>query len=241
MGLPRFHCAELIVGELALSPAESAHAGGSRRLQPGDRCELFDGCGRSAEAVVLATGAPSGRRAGGVRCRVERVVAHAAPARRLTLVVAGCKGERLEWLVEKCTELGVTRIVLANFARSVVHVDDKHATRLRRTALEASKQCGRMWLPELAVGLDGAALPGVVVVAHRAREATALAAVLAALPPDSALTAFVGPEGGLSPEEIEGFAKSGARLVELGPQSLRVETAAVAIAAAWTLLGGGPT
>jgi hypothetical protein len=74
--------------------------------------------------------------------------------RTLTLLVAACKGPRLDFLVEKCTELGVTRLVLTEFTRGVVHIGRRHAEKLRRTAIAAGKQCGRSWLPEIEAEMD---------------------------------------------------------------------------------------
>jgi 16S rRNA (uracil1498-N3)-methyltransferase len=135
----------------------------------------------------------------------------------LTLVVAVPKGDRAEWLVQKCTEVGIDRIVLVEAARSVVRWQgeraDRHVDRLRRIASEAAMQARRVWLPQIdgprpaSEGLAGA------VVAEPGGRALCRADVAVA----------VGPEGGWTAEEL---ALAPDR-VALGPHVLRVETAAV--------------
>ncbi len=230
---PRFHVPELVVGEVILTSEESSHAASSLRLKPGDACILFDGRGHSAEAVVVEIGVPGKRsRAAPVRCRVEQVCTHTSPSARLTLVVSACKGDRLDWLIEKCTELGVSRVVLTNFARSVVRVEEKHGARLQRTALEAAKQCGRMWLPEILVSGAPPDISAETLIAHPAEGAESVASALAANKKADP-TVFIGPEGGFTDSEIAQFRTVGARLVRLAANILRVETAAVAVAAVW--------
>ncbi len=134
-----------------LDAAQSRHARSSLRLRDGDAVSLFDGRGRTAEATIAVA---SAREAGGqaVCAQVHRVNALTPALRSLTLIVAGCKGPRLRWMVEKCTELGVSELCLAEFERSVVRVSEGHAQKLRTTAIEACKQCGRASLPEIRCG-----------------------------------------------------------------------------------------
>jgi 16S rRNA U1498 N3-methylase RsmE len=153
---PRFFCSET-AGEFATLDAEEArHARRSLRLSPGDVVELFDGCGRVARGTIVedaaAVRSPKARSRSEVRIAIHQRFEIPPPARRLTLIVAGCKGPRLSWLVEKCTELGTSRLVFAEFERSVVHVGAGQIEKLRRTAIEACKQCGSAWLPILERG-----------------------------------------------------------------------------------------
>ena len=249
MATPLLYCPGLRVGDVPLEAAEARHALLSRRLHPGDAITLFDGRGNLAHTRLPGDGTQSDTPAGGTkRARkrtlptvvlVERVDSVPAPVRGLTLIVAGCKGARLDWLVEKCTELGVTRLILAEFARSVVRVGTQHVAKLHRTAIEACKQCGRLWLPEVEAGPElPAAIRGTadhaLLVAHPSPQATPLGACLREEPASNALiAAVVGPEGGLTPEELELLQATGGKLARLGDHTLRVETAAVAIAAAW--------
>ena len=248
MSTPRFFCAELAPGVITLEAAEARHATQSLRLRSGDEVLLFDGRGRLAHGILrrddaTGTGRSAGhgaKREGRAVCvTVERVLCEPPPERTLTLVVAGCKGPRLTWMIEKLTELGTTRVVIGEFERSVVHVAPTHASRFRRTALEAAKQSQRAWLPEIRCGVRLAEAvetksKGALLVAHPAPDAPAFASQLhAPTLVEAHLTAVVGPEGGLTDAEVALLREKGGRLVRLAPGILRVETAAISLAANW--------
>lgn len=249
MSLPRLFCPDLTAPVVALSAEESRHALRSLRLRPGDAVELFDGRGTVALARLVAPGgAMRGSRAGvhaRASARIEQRTGVAEPQEVLTLVVAGCKGARLDWLVEKCTELGVSSLLLTTFERSVVRCGPQHAVRLRRTALEACKQCRREWLPRIDACVDlSAALAqcrGELLIAHPAPFAQPIGQWLASrctLPRSShelarQMTAVIGPEGGLTDSELERLRQAGGQMVSLGDHTLRVETAAMALVANW--------
>ena len=249
MSKPRFYCAELTPGVVTLDASESKHARQSLRLRPGNEATLFDGRGRVAHGILGGTTdaeTPRKRPRAGSKVppaefTVERVLCEPPPTKTLTLLVAGCKGPRLTWMVEKLTELGTTRVVIAEFARSIVHVGHTHAGKLRRTALEATKQSQRAWLPEITcgVGLVEAltdCAKGKLLAAHPLDDAPALLTRLHAHDlADDHLTAVVGPEGGLSDGEIAMLREVGAELVRLAPTILRVETAAISLAANWAV------
>ncbi|MBU0638802.1 MAG: 16S rRNA (uracil(1498)-N(3))-methyltransferase [Planctomycetes bacterium] len=248
MSHPRLFCPTLTAGVLTLQETESHHALHSRRLRPGDPVLLFDGRGHDAEGSICdaedqPAAQPTSRRPrkrGRSTCvRVAEVRYVPPPDRQLTLLVAGCKGPRLTWLVEKCTELGVIELVFIEFERSVVRVGPKHLEKLRRTAIEACKQCGRLWLPEInARGKLTALVPeaadGDLLVAHPAADAMPLGKWLHEHRTlTSEFSVVIGPEGGLTPSELDFLKTSGGRLVRLSEHVLRVETAAVAAAAHW--------
>jgi 16S rRNA (uracil1498-N3)-methyltransferase len=240
MSQARFYCAELTPGVITLDQAESRHALQSLRLRPGNEVTLFDGRGRLAHGVLLADDEAGRRRTRRLaRLAVNRILCEQPPAATLTLVVAGCKGPRLSWMVEKLTELGTTRVVITEFERSVVHVGATQADKLRRTALEATKQSQRVWLPEISCGVSLAeAVRGqdadAVLIAHPADEAASLSAHLHGHKLwERRLTAIIGPEGGLTDEELAMLSEAQGELVRLAPHILRVETAAVSIAANW--------
>jgi 16S rRNA (uracil1498-N3)-methyltransferase len=248
MSQPRFFCARLAPGNITLDASESSHALRSLRLRPGEEVILFDGQGRLAHGILQsdddlpAAGKP--RRQSAVKGRralvsVQRVLCEPPPARTLALIVAACKGARLTWMVEKLTELDATHIMIAAFERSIVHLGPSHAAKLRRTALEAAKQSRRIWLPEITCGVTlGEALAdlpeGMLLVAHPADDALSLSSRLHARDlAERHLTAVVGPEGGLTETEITLLQEAGGELVRLAPTILRVETAAISLAANW--------
>jgi 16S rRNA (uracil1498-N3)-methyltransferase len=149
----------------------------------------------------------------------------------VTIAVALTKGERLDWAVQKLTEVGVDRIVPFAATRSVVRWDAgraaHHVERLRRIARQAAMQSRRTWLPsveDLAAFADVAATPGAALAEPGGE------------PPSLKRPAvLVGPEGGWAPEE----ASATLPRVDLGPTVLRTETAAVAAGALLCALRAG--
>jgi 16S rRNA (uracil1498-N3)-methyltransferase len=140
------------------------------------------------------------------------------------------KGDRAHFLLEKLTELGVTSFIPLRTRRSVVHPGEGKRDKLERIVIEASKQCGRNRLLEIEPLVDWGIycsqqdLPAVRWLAHRGGTDR-----LEAGPRDTVLA--VGPEGGFTDEEIEAARQNGWSLVDLGPTTLRVETAAMALVA----------
>ena len=254
MDEPRFFCPRLRTGPMTLSPEEARHALGSLRLREGDTITLFDGAGHVGRGHIAVAAGPRGSI---VQVEVEAVLAAAAPPHRLSLIGAGFKGPRPDWLVEKCTELGATRLLISRFSRSVVKPEADRAQKLLRTAVEACKQSRRAWLPEILAGIDlRAALalalaldqppPGGATPPHTSNGTALLVADLDPAAPSLAswlhghgptfahLAVAIGPEGGLTDEERELLRDSGGQTVRLGPNVLRIETAAVAVTAQWS-------
>jgi 16S rRNA (uracil1498-N3)-methyltransferase len=199
------------------------------RLAPGDPVELFDGRGAAWDATVgpgfeaLALGARREAAAGG-------------PA--LHLLFALAKGEKNDLVVQKATELGAARLAPWAAERSVVRLDAakgaERAERWRRIAAEAARQCGRADLPAVdAPAPLEAALAAVppgfrVVVLHGEGGAPLPSLGLEGAP---GVAAVVGPEGGLTPGELDACRAAGALHATLGPRTLRAETAAIAVVA----------
>lgn len=253
---PAWHfCPNLRAGSNLLPPNEARHALSSRRMRPGDRLTLFDGGGHLGEGVIAAASNEPGpqraggpargqRPTGGLEVLVHELISVPRPAGAFHLLMAGAKGDRLDWAVEKCTELGATSIHLVNFARSVVRVGPAHIARLSRTAIEACKQCHRAWLPAIAAhqslpeALDSVQ-PATVLVADPDQTNTALGQWLAPGRQSSALGLVVGPEGGVTTAELDHLRHRGAVPVRLAAYILRVETAAVAASATWAACQDG--
>ncbi len=214
----------LSLGPFDLTGDEARHIAKSLRMQVGQSLTLFDGSGREFTARIVAI---SGSR---VRVEVEAAVeVDREPATSLTLAVALPKGDRQRVLVEKLTELGATRLIPLESARSVALPTSGAIERLQRWVIEASKQCGRTRLLEIAAprGLSelfeqDSMAPEVWMFDPSGR------------PPASGAglprLAVIGPEGGWTTDELARADAAGWRIVGLGPRILRVETAAIAVA-----------
>ena len=229
MSLPHFFAGAPERGEAVTLRADDAHhAMRSLRLAPGDRFTSSDGRGGLAVCrIVRATHLL-------VEGDVEERTAEPRPEPRIAVMLAPPKGERLQWAVQKLTEIGVDRVVLLEAARSVRRWEagraDRAIARLTAVAHEAAKQSRRRFLPEVAGpvawtdALDAAVADGVAIVLwERAEEP--LSSVLREAAGPVAL--FVGPEGGIPEEDAAGARERGAALAALGPAILRTETAAV--------------
>ena len=208
---------------------EARHLMRVLRAKVGDAVTLFDGRGREWPARVASLG----------RDRVELDAGEPAidplPAGiPLTLAVALPKGDRQKWMVEKLTELGASRLVPLETTRGVAEATASAQTRLERVVIEACKQCGRNTLMEIAAGrpldrlLNEVAADACVVIAHPGGRPLDAVAVP---PTTKAIIALIGPEGGFTDEEIAVAERAGAIRVSLGPHILRIETAAIALAA----------
>lgn len=206
---------------------EAHHAVVVRRLREGERVVLTDGEGTSATGVVASTGKRSLAVTVGSTSTVER------PRPAVTVVQALPKGERGELAVEVLTEVGVDIIVPWAASRSVAIWKGERATRSHAkwsaTAREAAKQSRRAWHPEVTPLASTSAVVDLVRAAPLAlvlhEEATTpLAAV--EVPADGILV-VVGPEGGISPEELAALTGAGGRAVRLGDEVLRTSTAGV--------------
>ncbi|MCU0722304.1 MAG: 16S rRNA (uracil(1498)-N(3))-methyltransferase [Planctomycetes bacterium] len=234
MSKPRrtfFYDRPLTEGVYHVEGREARHIAGSLRLGPGDEIALIDGSGRQGIAELQEVNAA----AESVRVRIFEV-REAPDASGLTLAVSVPKDSRMDWLVEKCAELGVDALVPTVFRRSVVRPKPGRtgkADKWDRIALEASKQSGRpslLSIPEYRDLEEVAALPaGLKVLLDPAAEEPLGALVAAGRPPS--VLAAVGPEGGLEPAEAEALEQAGFRRARLAPYVLRIETAAVAAAA----------
>jgi len=215
-------------GRAVLSGEEARHLGRVMRAGPGDAVILFAGDGRSWAARVVAV------RRDQVDLEVGQPREPIPPPRpAVTLAVALPKGERQKWLIEKLTELGVVRLVPLVTERGVAEATAGAVERLRRGVIEACKQCGRDRL--LAIG-DPATLAEIVAAAPAGAVgvvADPSGGPLDAVPWREAaeVLGLVGPEGGFTDGELAVADAAGWPRIALGHHVLRIETAAVALAA----------
>lgn len=226
----------LTSNQACLVGAEAHHLLHVLRLGVGDGVILFDGEGAEFRARVEVAGRQKVELTIEQRIETDRELPFA-----LTLGVALPKGDRQRWLVEKVTELGVSRIVPLHCERSVVQASRRPSHRLQRAVIEACKQCGRNCLTEIAPSQDflewaGRALPGTLrLFAHPEASQRIQELLSRELPAEVEIA--IGPEGGFSPKEFAAARYAGWHPVNLGPRWLRVETAAVAAVSA-VALGG---
>ncbi|HEY2838751.1 MAG TPA: RsmE family RNA methyltransferase [Pirellulales bacterium] len=228
----RYFVEETIVGDQAvLAGPEAHHLAHVMRAKVGAEVTLFDGSGREHLARVV---------------KIERAAIYLAILSTSTVdrevscpLVVGVslpKGDRQRWLVEKLVELGVTRFVPLTTSRGVAQLTDGALARLERAVIEAAKQCERNRLMEIAPPqtwndfILQAPADALRLVAH-----PGMAKKLRELPAPTrawGIIAAVGPEGGLTDEEVRAAQEAGWTAVDLGPRILRVETAA-ALLAGW--------
>jgi 16S rRNA (uracil1498-N3)-methyltransferase len=244
MPLPRFFH-DRRDDTVELRGPEAHHLSGVLRLRPGDRVELFDGAGFAAEAEILDVVRGRAKlRSAGWRERREREL----PG-DLVLVSALPKGRRLDWLLEKAVELGAAAFAPLAAERSVRRAkarddDDPGFESIRRTFVEAAKQCGRNVVPAVLSAATAARLavtPGPGLRVFGKPGAPAIAQRASAFGPVTTATVVIGPEGGLTDEEERTLTAAGFAGVGLAPAVLRIETAAAAALAQlgpWMRAGG---
>lgn len=222
----------LIAGEVILTGDNFHHLVRVRRLKSGEGVQLTDGRGRFARGELVVVG----RRE--ARVSVDEPIVVPPPAVEVELLVAPPKPERAAWMVEKATELGVTRIRFLLTRRTTNRSGAAGTERLRRVATSALEQSFGLWLPDLVdpAGLEGVLLdlgpgPRFLLDPSGARPAAGA--------PPATVTLAVGPEGGFDDAERSLLTNAGFSPLSLGPQILRVETAAIVGVAVLGLGFGG--
>lgn len=253
MALPRFYCPEpIIAGQIIKLPAGVAHhALGVLRLEQGDKLILFDGSGGEFQATMARIGK------GGATAAVEEYleIERESPL-AITLAQAICANEKMDWIVQKAVELGVSRVQPLVTKLSTVKLSGERAERRikhwQKIVVSACEQCGRNRVPQVLplLSLSGwlgsqmderrnlsngappnpcfMLLPTARKGLHDFREPAAI----------TALTIVVGPEGGFTPEEEAAALTTGFIPIRLGRRILRTESAALAAVAAIQALWG---
>jgi 16S rRNA (uracil1498-N3)-methyltransferase len=207
---------------------EGRHAARARRLGVGERLQVGDGRGAVVDCVVDAL-VPDGLQ---LRVLARRDIP--APDRRLVVVQALPKGDRAELSVELVTELGADEIVPWAAARSVAQWHgprgEKALAKWRRTAAEAAKQSRRAWAPLVSDLATTAAVAGRLAAGNGfvLHESAELALAGAGVSGSGEVIIVVGPEGGITDDELTAFGAAGAATVRLGEPVLRTSTAGAA-------------
>ncbi len=250
--MPRFHCpVSLVSGELVDLPAGAARHVQVLRLQPGAVITLFSGAAEGAGAIggeFDATVTRMGRSDVQVLVGAHYAIEREAP-RAVHLLAGITANERMDWLVEKATELGMASLTPLLAGRSVLKLKgergDKKRAHWQAVAVAACEQCGRNrvpvvheavslaeWLAAQSFASADPAEPMTRLVLSLHPEAGALRE---AVPDHGPITLLSGPEGGLTPAEEAAAMAAGFIPVTLGPRVLRAETAPLAVLAALTL------
>lgn len=217
------------VGSLVqLTGEEGRHAAVVRRIRIGEVVTLADGAGRGVAGEV--TGADKS----GLEVRVTEVLAGADHALRVVAVQALAKGDRSELAVEMLTEVGVDEIIPWQASRSIVKWQgergEKSLNKWRATVREAAKQSRRLAVPEVSAALTTKQLVHRVAAADLAlvlHEDATESLATQELPASGTVLLVVGPEGGISTEEVDAFVEAGARPVRISDGVLRTSTAGV--------------
>ena len=232
----RFHAPEVRAPDqdLVLSGEEFHHLRHVLRLQVGDSLSLFDGCGQGFQASLVEMD----RQRAVLKVGAEELPSPESPL-ALHLALALAKGEKLDLMIQKGTELGVFAFHLLATRHADLKLDSQRAEsrliRWRRVALEACKQSGRTRIPEVYPPVALAAFLKQHLPAQRllldpgGKPASQLLPSEAFLSATSLLAA-VGPEGGWSSDELQLFDAGGFKSLSVGPRILRAETAAITVA-----------
>jgi 16S rRNA (uracil1498-N3)-methyltransferase len=232
--------APLHAGDTRVLPAEvSTHVARVLRARPGQLLTLFDGRGGEYDATILAIDR------GGVRVQIDehRAIERESPV-AVTLLQALARGERMDLIVQKATELGVAAVVAWGGERSVVRLDGPGLARRcehwRAIAISACEQCGRNRVPKIEAVADLAtACTQADAKSQRLLLSPQADRTLTSQVQDaSAISLLIGPEGGFGNDELALAVQHGFQACRLGPRVLRAETAPLAALAVIQALAG---
>lgn len=227
----RFYC-ESIDTESFLDPIESSHLCRVLRAKKGTPLELFDGRGTLAEGIVERVDKKR------TAVRAQKIVrTPGATTGRIILAVSFAKGQRFDWLVEKCTELGVDHIAAVQLERTVKLGKNTALERYRKISIAAAKQSKRLFLPKIT-GPEKfpATLHSLIdqypqnLLIYGDPDGIPLSE-LPAVKDGQDCVVIIGPEGGLSENELALLAANDASGVAVNRNILRIETAAIAFCA----------
>ena len=233
--MPRFFVDTVAQDTAVIVGDDAAHIAKSLRMRVGEALTVCDGAGFDYACEIAAI------MPGEVTLRVvEKMPSGSEPSVRVTLYQGLPKSDKMEWIIQKAVETGVTEIVPVEMARSIAKIDknnDRKQQRWQRIAAEAAGQSGRGILPTVSSPLTFAE-----AAKRMANERTLVfyegggkpvSALVGAA--DEAVSIVIGPEGGFAPEEVALLCQNGAETATLGPRILRCETAPIA---ALTLIMG---
>ena len=235
----RFFAESSAIGEkeIRLTGADVNHIRKVLRMREGEEILISDGQGRDFHCRIEAIEEEE------VTAQILWVLdGNAELASDITLFQGLPKGDKMEFIIQKCVELGVARIVPVNTKRTIVKLDaKKEQARIKRwsgISESAAKQSGRGRIPEVtgvksfAEALEEARKLNMCLIPYElARDMAQTREVLSSIKPGMSVGIFIGPEGGFEEEEVEQAEAAGARPITLGRRILRTETAGMAVLA----------
>jgi len=220
---------------LWIDSSESHHIVHVKRLKIGDPIIVFNGMGDECDAEIEEI------KDNRVKVKINQQKTISKENRvGIDIAFAIPKGKRSHLLIQKCTELGVHKLIPTNYERSVVKLKDDCSAKIekwQKIAIEASKQCGRNTITEIGKVVDFDNILKTVdsydllLFACNQSDSNNLKNTLQEHPKVNSIISFIGPEGGFTSNEIEMAKKAGCKFVSLGQRILRVETAAIAVSA----------
>ena len=247
-----FHAQPPVDGQFDLAGDQAHHAINVMRYGVGDEIVIFDGQGTEHDAQIESLT----KKQLTARLLATRQLKRSVP-RSVTIVVALPKGDRQKFLIEKLVELGVEKLIPLATTRSVAEVKPKVIERIEKQVIEASKQCGRNFLMQIAPQISVSQLCNANAESQASEASHASKASLTedtvkllahpydsqslsglSVSPNQPVAIAIGPEGGFTDDEFTSLTDAGWRPTKLGPTILRIETAAIAAA---TIFGIGST
>ncbi len=240
--MPRFYCPPFLPfdGDFDLPSDAAHHASRVLRLRVGDAVQMFDGIGNECHGVIAELS--------GKRVRVENILAVASEREsplHTVLAQALCGSEKMDWVIQKATELGVTEIQPLDTERSVARLTaeraEKRMAHWQQVAISACEQCGRNVLPVIHPPQD------IMVWLQTMRDVAYSRFILlpegstslhAQARPEQKAVLLIGAEGGFTRAESDSALRCGFTPVRMGRRVMRTETAAVAGIAALQMLWG---
>jgi 16S rRNA (uracil1498-N3)-methyltransferase len=238
---PRILFRDLQTGQFMLDESNSRHLVTVLRAQAGDRLVVFDGQGREGQAVVVS----AHKSAAVVEVSSIQTITRESPL-NITVAQALCTGDKMDWVVQKSTELGAARIIPVAASRSLLKLDAQRALKRKEhwqaIAQSASAQCGRTVVPQIAPVMSFAEL----ISEWRLREGDQCGWLLDPFADERLsdasilgnLTVMIGPEAGWTDDEEQHARSAGFKGVRCGPRILRTETAAAVVLSALSMRAG---
>jgi 16S rRNA (uracil1498-N3)-methyltransferase len=234
----RVYCEKIERGVAAVCGDEARHLAKVLRCCVGDAVNLFDGNGITAVGTISKIGKDR------VEISVGSIETHTPKdVGRIIICASVAKGERYDWLVGKCTELGVDRICPVLFERTVKQASGHSVERYNKLALAAAKQCGRLFLPQVDAPATlkdclerlSREYPNARMLFGSTTEK--VGTIFEQTDGVRDYMVFIGPEGGLTADEEQTLRNHGAVGVGLTETILRIETAAIACASILCIMG----